>query len=292
MRTSTEITIRLTAGRFYLEPPHDIKWFRSIRNFSPGWYAAAVGEASLSVPRFGIQLFSGIHETPFGTARIWIRAENRITAGAFRLNTAYFATDSFLIHRKTDPIICAGSTMLHTAAQLKVSPEYTWLLSDRPDRIFRTGLCFLTESLQETSYTAENYSKNGIGVNVESVYGSTTIRFTAAAKNIPFVLPGQNLPESGTEHDFTAGIAHSFRDCRISETFSLTVSQQNKKRYAESLHIYFRQIKPFRTAVTFSTSLSEHRCRLQTGTTAASVMCSYACRQMRYTGKITLTASF
>lgn len=275
-RNSFKTIISFSGGRFFLEPHHDDTWYRSTRFFRSGWYDAGLAEISLSFPQALIQISSGIHQSPFGELRSWIRNENRITAGCFFIGVSFFTADNFILQKETEGILCTDNTILHTLSKFKLEPQFTCFLNT-PDfnRILQTGISLTTLIKQEDLPGNEKYRE------LQSGY---TIKYTGEKNTIRTVISITRSAQSEKwERSATLSVLHKFTVFSAEAYASFIPFSDGNDSALKKLRCTFR----------FSgIPLSYISFYIIENSMAASVFFRYSRNRIRYTGIYSAETSF
>ena len=215
---SVSLQSALSMGSFYLEN-NSAALRKNNAAFPADFFYSGLGELNLSSPLLKMNLYTGIHQSPYGGESWWLRIDGRTSLRALLLNFSYFAVPSSKRAPKAAPLIGGSSSVCRTVEQAGVNPQMIFLLNDKRAGSVRVGLSVL-ESWKVTS-TSAPVQLNTLRIRAGAAYESRflTLRLDWTRANI--LIEGEPPTKSSTPEEYQSiALSSSYAGARAKISLS------------------------------------------------------------------------
>ncbi|MBQ9494026.1 MAG: hypothetical protein IJR50_00130 [Treponema sp.] len=270
----------LTGGRFFLENKSSL-WFSEMPFFKNSWFGAFAVQSFVSSPHFTSMNTVNAYTQPDAPARFTFRSENKLTLGKFTVLFAGFAADG-------TGIFTTDSSTLHTLAQVRVAPQYTWRFATPRLPSFTLGAVSLTQrKYAATTNSAYETEKFSLGAQYVDKQLSASLSFAAdgfefsrsegaSAKNSTYTVSTQFSTTHGKLHpSVRASCAFSSKSSSQSVKVSLAISEKN-----------------LMTTTSAGFSLKQKKGAYDSGSAALSFSATYTAKFIKYAFKVSATGKY
>jgi len=233
-------SLNISGGRFYLNEKKFTSWYRQSRSFASDWYDTAVIENHISFPANKIQLSAGIHQSPFGNFRFWIRNENKNILGPFSFETSFFAADRLFIKNLKEGFYEADSSLNSIIYQARINPQYKYIAKNS-DLTLSLGLSGMIEKKQKDLLPVKEISEFFAGSAVELSTKKSSASSSFKVSHIP-CQKSENTDFEDLKYTVETEFTHTFKTWKanVRSSASVTDAKSGKKtKQIAAVYAYF-----------------------------------------------------
>lgn len=221
-----------TGAKFYIENKSPVLK-KANADFDPDWLYAGLAELSFRSPFFKLNLYTGVHQSPYENNSVWVRTDARTGIGPFSLGLSYFVVPTVAKSPKIAPLIGGSSSVCHVIEQGAINPQLMFLFHDENSSVLRVG-CHLIESWKVTANKQAvqlQTLKIRNGIAYENNFW--TVRADWALVN--YLLAGNppnksSTPEKYYDHSLTASLSTSSVYARLKGSYSYYPPYDSKSK--------------------------------------------------------------